>query len=187
MDLNMFAQTFPYLSAHNVAVCNKCSFPPTIPLPINYELKPSTTTTLASNPFASLTTTTTMGHPFSFVANGTLGDPFKPTKPNTTMFVAFPTALNPPNDPFQPNATIVDPFAPTLIIKLVFYSFSFGVQASNVYFITIGVSSFDLVATNVPPSGYPNIFTSNTTNGSTQWTITNWTLSLGVVDVWFTF
>lgn len=33
-DLNMFAQTFPYLSAHNAVVCSKCLAPPTIPLPI---------------------------------------------------------------------------------------------------------------------------------------------------------
>ncbi len=102
------------------------------------------------------------------------------------MFVVFPVALDPTN-PFQPNVVVVDPFAHASIIKPIFELFSFGVQASNVPFNTIGVSSFDLVATSIPSSGYPNIFMLSTTNGSTQWATTNWTLSSGIVDAWFTF
>jgi hypothetical protein len=135
-------------------------------LPIGYKLQPVITTTLASNPFAPLATTTTMGHPFSFASNGTLGDPFQPTKPNTIVFVAFPLALDPPNNPFQSNVVVVA-FALASIVKPIFDLFSLGVQASNVFFSTINVSTFDLVTTSAPPSSYPNILKSNTTNGST--------------------
>ncbi len=61
----MFAQTFPYLFAHNVAMCNKCP-PPPIPLPINFEPKPITTTHIL-DPFMAPTTKSTMNF-FSFVA-----------------------------------------------------------------------------------------------------------------------
>ncbi len=110
--------------------------------------------------------------PFSFVANGTMGDPFQPTKPNITMYVAFPPASNPLGDPFQPNVTTANPFALASTIKHVSDLFSLGVQANNVSFSTISVLAFDSLATSAPPSGYPNIFGLSTTNGSTQWATT---------------
>ncbi len=145
--------------------------PPTIPLPISFELETVATTTLPLDPFTPLATTTTMD-PFSFVANGTLSDPFEPIKPNTTMSIAFPPASNPPNSPFQPNATIANPFALASIVKPISNPFSFRIQVSNVSFNTIGVLAFDLPTTSAPPSGHPNIFASSTTNCSTQWATT---------------
>jgi len=49
-----------------------------------------------------------------------MGDPFQPTKPNTSVSIAFPLASNPPNGPFQPNVTIDDPFALASTIKTYF-------------------------------------------------------------------
>jgi hypothetical protein len=140
-------------------------------LPIISELEHVATTTPPLDPFTPLATTTTMD-PFSFVANGTLGVPFQPTKPNTIMSIAFAHASNPPNSPFQLNVIIANPFALASIVKLISNPFSFGVQVSNVSFNTIGVLAFDLPTTSAPPSGYPNIFALNTTNGSMQWATT---------------
>jgi hypothetical protein len=137
-------------------------------LPIGFKPKSTTKTTPTSDPFAPLVTTTTMD-PFSFVVNGTIGDPFQPIKPNTIVSITFPPTSDPPNNPFQPNIEITNPFAPASTIKPIFNPFSLGVQASNVSFNTIRVLTFHLAAISVPPSGYPNIFVLNITNGSTQW------------------
>jgi hypothetical protein len=125
--------------------------------------------------------------PFSFVANGTIDDPFQPIKPNITMYVTFPPTLDPPSNPFRASAEVADPFALNSTIKPISNPFSLGVQASNVSFSTISVLTFDLTTTSAPPSGYPNSFTLSITNGSTQWAIMGRTLSLGVADVWFAF
>jgi len=150
------------------------------------EPEPAATTTPALDLFAPPATTATMD-PFSSAANGTLGDPFQPTKPNTAVSVAFPPASDPPSGPFQPNAAVADPFAPASTVKPVSDPFSLGVQASNVSFSNIGVSAFDLAATTAPPNGYPDIFASSTANGSTQWATSGWTPSMGAADAWSAF
>jgi hypothetical protein len=105
--------------------------------------------------------------PFSFATNGTLGDPFQPIKPNTTMFITFPPTSDPPSNPFQPNAKVAKPFTPTSTLKPISDPFSLRVQVSNMSFSTISVLTFDLVATSAPLNGYPNIFASSIANGST--------------------
>ncbi|CAK9870565.1 unnamed protein product [Sphagnum jensenii] len=150
------------------------------------EPEPAATTTPALDLFAPPATTATMD-PFSSAANGTLGDPFQPSKPNTAVSVAFPPASDPPSGPFQPNAAVADLFAPASTVKPVSDPFSLGVQASNVSFSNIGVSAFDLAATTAPPNGYPDIFASSTANGSTQWATAGWTPSTGAADAWSAF